>query len=1070
VHHHAVVLARGLALLAATIAVVVLVVGASATIGGTTSYTPGTVEVDGGLDGPWNTSQGDGSSPSFPTANLFPTYTPTSISAPPNLAVYAGSAASPAAPYPSGTAGAPGPLAGYCKPGYPANGSSSVQSQPAGVDLPMAPYYFPDVTKSSAGALTGYFDWRPKDADEATVVAKSTDGGKTWQAEGMALDQNGGYCPTADTNDDGQGHPYVMSVGGRTNLYTLQRQAGDYPGVGLLVHQVDASAANPLAGVPASEPVGIDPNTFATGAVSVPATGGTGVPIPVSTLGTAGSPQDIVAGPYEDLSSASPSTSIITCTGAGSGQLTGCTAVGGLAVSSGDDLVQVIATANPGAGKTFSVPQGPPVPTDGSGGLATLNISNGNPQVSPLTTYILNVNAPNRVYIDGATVYCAQSNANPTNKIENCTTTQSGGLTVHQGDPITADPILPKTATMTSGLIAPDGIVGTIPSYPGAPAGSTVVLYTEKILSYFIEGTTTSKITLPTSTIDFAPSVTGAAEPLPSSGPFTVYLGTAVGQPIQAITCASAGVGELTGCSGGTGTVASGNWIGAPNAAIAPYSVLSQTGEGTNGSSKGPEKLFGNNEDLTVLRAAYTTDGVDFTDLGAISGTTSGTGSTTGDYDDVSNPLQQASPSTTSPTNLPQGAADTYELRYVGSRGTIVVNPDGSYGMFLSGAWATDGDSDAFNQIFYTSSTDGKHWTTPVVVLSTDYTFSASAAQQGTLNPLGISAYYSGRAYGPSVVQNADGTLTMVFSGYRVPKPVATVGDVLGTSGGYTVGADDPALYRNILTMTLTSSTSPPVPTSTTLAPSPSPAKFGTPVSITATVSVPAPGTGLATGAVSFTDDGAGIAGCSGENLSDSSPDTATCVATLPPGEHLVAATYSGDSNYATSSGSVDLFVYTSSINGKSNGPVNVSSGEALEIFPGSTVTGPVRVKAGGAIDVEGATLSGPLDASGATAVRLCSSAVGGPLDVEQTTGPVVLADGSATCGADTFGGPVDVEKGTGGVTAIGNKVGGPMRVTGNTGPVTVTGNTVGGPLTVTGNTQPVVDTPNTSAGPQTIQ
>ena len=58
----------------------------------------------------------------------------------------------------------------------------------------------------------------------------------------------------------------------------------------------------------------------------------------------------------------------------------------------------------------------------------------------------MNVNAPNRVYIDGATVYCTQANANPTTKLEDCTTTQSGGLTVHQGDAITADPIVPADA------------------------------------------------------------------------------------------------------------------------------------------------------------------------------------------------------------------------------------------------------------------------------------------------------------------------------------------------------------------------------------------------------------------------------------------------------------------------------------------------------------------------------------------------------------------------------------------------------------------------------------------------
>ena len=88
-----------------------------------------------------------------------------------------------------------------------------------------------------------------------------------------------------------------------------------------------------------------------------------------------------------------------------------------------------------------------------------------------------------------------------------------------QGDAITADPIVPANTQMTTGLVAPDGIVGTIPSFPGAPAGSTIVLYTEKILSYFIVGTvngavsssgkfTSGNVTLPAATINYTPSVT----------------------------------------------------------------------------------------------------------------------------------------------------------------------------------------------------------------------------------------------------------------------------------------------------------------------------------------------------------------------------------------------------------------------------------------------------------------------------------------------------------------------------------------------------------------------------------
>jgi hypothetical protein len=48
----------------------------------------------------------------------------------------------------------------------------------------------------------------------------------------------------------------------------------------------------------------------------------------------------------------------------------------------------------------------------------------------------------------------------------------------------------------------------------------------------------------------------------------------------------------------------------------------------------------------------------------------------------------------------------------------------------------------------------------------------------------------------------------MVFSGYSTPKPIPVVGTVLGDGQGgaptWTVSANDPALYRSILTVTLT--------------------------------------------------------------------------------------------------------------------------------------------------------------------------------------------------------------------------------------------------------------------------
>jgi hypothetical protein len=320
-----------------TVALLLAAIATSLTtvaIAGATTYTAQAPSIDAVSGGPWNTSQGDPSAGGeYPGSDLFPTFTPGGSEtlsggvSEPNLAVYPSAAG--ATPYPSGVAGTPGPLPGYCASEGPSPESGSPLRQPAGSSLPMAPYYFPDVVRNSDGSLTGYFDYRPKDADEAITVARSSDDGKSWSTDGEALEENSGYCPTADVSDDGQGHPFVTSVAGDTDLYTLQRPAGDNTGVGLLVHHVDPAAADPLSALPASEPVGVDPNTFATVAMTVPV-GAEGVSIPVSTLGGAGSPEQIVPGPYEDLNAPSPSSSIITCSGVSAEQsaLTGCTVAG----------------------------------------------------------------------------------------------------------------------------------------------------------------------------------------------------------------------------------------------------------------------------------------------------------------------------------------------------------------------------------------------------------------------------------------------------------------------------------------------------------------------------------------------------------------------------------------------------------------------------------------------------------------------------------------------------------------------------------------------------------------------
>jgi hypothetical protein len=1029
-----------------------------------TGYTPGTPQLStiangAGTIAPWNEWQGDsagsgltdpftitGNSASVVNpAQLLPTFEPAEGStAYPNVALDVGSATADldtTVPYPSGVVGTPGPLAGYCgsgdfnaETGLGDANQPSVSTQPAGETLPLGPDYFPHVVLNSNGSLTGYFDYRPKDENEAVLAATSTDGGKTWTYDQDALQQDPGYCASADTNDDGQGHPNVLNFGGTTtagdvtsggtnDLVTLQRAAGDNEGVGMLVHNLsaaDVTAGDPLGNLPSDQQTGADPDTFdadnvnVTVPTAVQVTGGaTPATLNVSSTGSVGTVNALVAGGFVDLgasgtasSSNASASNVIQCTGVSPsatpadsslgtpsapasntpGQLTGCEVATGsnaITVDPQDMLEQVVGyvsaqtpTSSNGtagdpqtvatASKTnevsfpFTLPAGPDS-EGGDGGYAQIDVSPSTTAAAvtsantadlgftyELTGQTLNVNAPDRYYVDGTAVYCTQGNNNPTQEIEDCTVpVGTTSPSIGMGDPILADPIVPAATSMTSGLVAPDGIVGELHSFPtdnsfSIPSSATYVMYDEKKVNYYVAGelnkdlcgisevttVTVAKedpacpaatvntsggfpvalpyditfnpweyisedfgaqltvtpatgsggtdagqnkgtFTLSGSTIDFTmgDNTTGNYDQIQCTGVETVStpedpnssatindtsspVNSAAGSlqsgANDAFTgCSITGATTVTGAHGGSTTSFGGNtFIAPPGAALAQPNQLQQNGEGKASSkATNADKLYSNNEDLSVLRAAWTTDGVNYysdglQNDGLISGSdSSSVASTTGtclsdtSYTDLSNPASACNPENTDGTvNLNRYSAAGTQLateeRWPGSGGSIIYNPaTGQDELFLSGAWTGDGDSDAFNQVYYATSTDGLNWSVPKTVVSTDYSFSASEQQDtalagGTDQPVGISAYYSGRSYGPAVVPNPNGGgFWMVFAGYNVPKGAGTAQAALNPSGlagtdpyigpgqttaaQWTVGSggngDDPAMYRNIL-------------------------------------------------------------------------------------------------------------------------------------------------------------------------------------------------------------------------------------------------------------------------------
>jgi hypothetical protein len=155
------------------------------------------------------------------------------------------------------------PYASYCS----ANGKLSKNH---GFSV-MQPYYFPFVRRHG-DILEGFFDYRPRNQQEAVVAAISTDEGASWHFRGEALALNP-YCPwdatdpdnlnlnvngvktaygssSANAADNGLGHPVVLKVNGVQRIYELNRAHGHIDSDQLVVHTLRPSEDSPLSKLP----------------------------------------------------------------------------------------------------------------------------------------------------------------------------------------------------------------------------------------------------------------------------------------------------------------------------------------------------------------------------------------------------------------------------------------------------------------------------------------------------------------------------------------------------------------------------------------------------------------------------------------------------------------------------------------------------------------------------------------------------------------------------------------------------------------------------------------------------
>ncbi len=159
------------------------------------------------------------------------------------------------------------------------------------------------------------------------------------------------------------------------------------------------------------------------------------------------------------------------------------------------------------------------------------------------------------------------------------------------------------------------------------------------------------------------------------------------------------------------------------------------------------------NHDISNVRLATTTDGVNFTDLGVVKGLND-------------------------PTTV-----DFTQTRWISPRGTLIdiYGNQTRWGLYFSGGNCLDGDSDAFHYIGYAESTDMMNWTVyngitnPIASINSftgpNQAGGASVTVPSTAPVIPTQTWFAQRLYAPTATQVDPTHLSMTFAGYGVQTP-----------------------------------------------------------------------------------------------------------------------------------------------------------------------------------------------------------------------------------------------------------------------------------------------------------
>ena len=659
----------------------------------------------------------------------------------------------------------------YCTPGNTGGGTELVNG-PTVVNT-FNPYYFPFVVGSGQN-VKGYFDYRPKNINEAVVAATSTNAGQSWTFQQM-VEQLTTECPSGDSNtassggnDDGEGHPSIISFGGMTWLYTLNRSTPHVDSDGLIVHNILPRGANALNPLPANSPLMVPPTAnVITGWNFNGVTGTQLSPAPSTGTGTAHS-----LGMTNGYTYTMPAPNVGSIDGSNvtkttlSSDPTG-TAAHNIGPNNNEAwrVVGAATTAAPGNGWNLAAPpctQGAEFDVNTTGkhyivfqydwyttnqgvrdlqALYTTNGSTWTP-VGPIQVSGGGSAFNNQITINFGALGITSVENNP----------NFGVRLVSVYDPAFTG--TPAYSIPPGGNVCSPTATGT---YTAASLGANnqPVVYNNNSGNWRFDEVNVLGTTTGTNPITSDPIVntTGLVNP---DGLLAVVPNT---YPIQVLYISK---------------TLNSDYLPPTSYPICPAN----------------SNLNGNvNDDVEVVRIATTTNFINFTDITPFNTPAFNTGSPNA-------PIQMVNglsdPSTISFSGI----------RWVSGNGTLIKLSNGNWGLFYGGGNCLDGDSDAFHAIMYAESPDLLNWTVinginnPIASIATVANVTdPQSGQQVTIPSTApvvcqVAActnntlpWFSGRVYAPQAIVTSTGTVSLVFAGY---------------DAGFQASPRDYSSYRNI--------------------------------------------------------------------------------------------------------------------------------------------------------------------------------------------------------------------------------------------------------------------------------